>query len=77
MPEELRRRYQFHSLKCPFARGGRCIVWDYRPLTCRLFGVVQGLECPHGAVPERMLTPEQAGAIMRDYVTCFFDQQGE
>lgn len=42
---------------CPFlTEEKRCAVYAYRPLVCRLWGVTDGIECPHGCVHERMLS---------------------
>ncbi|AZM47873.1 hypothetical protein DMB38_20610 [Streptomyces sp. WAC 06738] len=32
--------------------GGRCRIYEDRPLICRIWGVVKSLECPWGCVPE-------------------------
>lgn len=38
---------------CPaLADDGRCQVYADRPLVCRMYGAVQGLECPFGCEPE-------------------------
>jgi Fe-S-cluster containining protein len=37
-----------------------CSVYEVRPLICRLFGVVSGLRCEHGCVPDRELTDAEA-----------------
>ena len=57
----------FHprSLSCVFLDGNRrCLVYDMRPMICRVYGVSLGLPCPHGCVPERWLTDEEG----RDFV---------
>jgi Fe-S-cluster containining protein len=41
---------------CPMLVMGRCSVYDDRPLICRAFGSVDGLRCPHGCRPEKLLT---------------------
>lgn len=30
----------------------RCAVYELRPMVCRLWGAVEGMQCPHGCVPE-------------------------
>ena len=41
---------------CPLLVLGRCSVYEHRPLICRAFGSVEGLRCPHGCRPDRLLT---------------------
>lgn len=44
---------------CPFLVLQRCTAREVRPTVCRAFGVVDGLRCPHGCQPTRLLTDEQ------------------
>lgn len=39
-----------HNECCPYLKDNRCIVYDERPMVCRLFGTVKDsrLKCPHG-----------------------------
>lgn len=30
----------------------KCSIYEDRPIICRLFGVVEGMKCPHGCEPE-------------------------
>ena len=54
-------------LACTFlsGMGGNCTVYALRPLICRLWGVTQGMQCPHGCLPERLLTNHEARALLR------------
>lgn len=45
---------------------GRCTVYNHRPLICRLWGVVEGQECPHGCKPSRYLTINEAFGALRE-----------
>lgn len=36
---------------CPLLRDGRCGAYGARPLSCRLFGAVDPMPCPHGCKP--------------------------
>ena len=57
------RRPFFDEFKsrCSLLVNERCTQYAARPSICRLWGLVQGeLECPHGCVPERWLSPEEA-----------------
>lgn len=33
---------------CPFYQGGKCAVYDVRPVVCRMFGHSPKLVCPYG-----------------------------
>lgn len=35
---------------------GRCSVYALRPMVCRLFGVMEGMECEYGCKPTRVLS---------------------
>jgi Fe-S-cluster containining protein len=41
---------------CPLLVLGRCSAYDHRPLICRAFGAVEGLLCPHGCRPTKLVT---------------------
>ncbi len=51
---------------CPALVDGMCSVYEVRPLICRLFGAVPEMRCPHGCIPERWLTHEEAMDIFRE-----------
>lgn len=53
------------TLSCSALKGGLCSAYEVRPLICRLFGVAEGLLCPHGCVPERILSKEEARQLIR------------
>lgn len=55
---------------CPYAVGGRCEIYEKRPLICRLFGAadVELLRCPHGCGPEQKLSAEEAEEIINEYL---------
>lgn len=38
------------DLTCPYLKKERCSVHPARPLICRMYGVVEGMPCPHGCV---------------------------
>lgn len=48
------------DLTCPLLEGGRCTVYDIRPLACRVWGVAEEMECPFGCKPSRLLTREES-----------------
>ena len=55
------------DLRCTFLDRdtGRCEVYTARPTLCRLFGVVRSMTCPHGCMPERMMTDEEGRAVLQ------------
>ncbi len=57
------------GIKCPYARDGKCEIYEQRPLICRLYGAVEDvrLTCPYGCKPEVKLTKAEADKIMREY----------
>lgn len=53
------------DLACPhLSRSGRCKVYDVRPLICRLWGVAEGMECPHGCKPSRTVDRAEGRALL-------------
>ncbi len=52
------------DLACPALVMRRCSIYEARPLICRLFGVAEGLECPHGCAPERVLSRDEVGEMV-------------
>ena len=44
---------------CPMLVMGRCSVYEHRPLICRAFGSVEGMRCPHGCRPAKLLSNEE------------------
>jgi uncharacterized protein len=52
---------------CALADGGRCQVYQHRPLMCRLFGTVEDLRCPHGRGPLKLLPAEEGHALVLRY----------
>ena len=44
---------------CPFLVMRRCSAHDVRPVICRAFGVVEGLRCPHGCEPKKLISNEE------------------
>lgn len=52
-------------LDCPHLGPQGCMVYDQRPLLCRLFGTVESLPCPHGQRPAKLLAPHVEGEINR------------
>jgi uncharacterized protein len=69
LPEAQRKNA--NSMTCPFLdTDSKCEIYEKRPLMCRLFGVVARLTCPYTG-PEKLLTPEEENAILKDYARIF------
>lgn len=43
---------------------GNCMIYEVRPLICRLYGLVQVLHCPHGCLPEQWVSNREARNLM-------------
>jgi len=58
------------GLECPYYNDEGCLVYEHRPILCRLFGVVDNpmMICPHKLLPADHLTNEQSTAIMAEYI---------
>ena len=56
------------TLTCPSldVAFGTCSVYVDRPIICRLWGVVAGMPCPYGCVPERVLSDDEAYALISE-----------
>lgn len=46
---------------CPALQSGRCEVYEVRPMVCRLWGAVEGMQCPYGCVPPAGYLPDREG----------------
>ena len=53
------------STHCPLLRHGACAIYRWRPMVCRLWGVVPSLPCMHGCIPERMLTEDEGTTLLK------------
>lgn len=51
---------------CPVldVKTGGCKAYGVRPAICRLWGLTEGMACPHGCVPERWLSVEECHEIL-------------
>lgn len=55
---------------CAYSTSAGCSVYEDRPFMCRLFATVpthSRLACPHGAKPDKPLTPAQAARLHERY----------
>lgn len=62
MPSEAETERQgIENVRCPLLTDdGRCSEYDRRPLICRLWGVSDGLPCPHGCRPARRVSDQES-----------------
>lgn len=49
---------------CPMLVDRRCSIYEVRPMTCRLWGMVEAMRCPYGCQPERLLTDEEGKRLL-------------
>lgn len=51
---------------CPLLKDGRCEAYQARPTLCVLYGVAEGLPCPHGCGPAdgRMIPAPEARRLL-------------
>lgn len=45
---------------------GGCNVYDVRPMVCRLWGAAESMPCPHGCQPTKMLSDNEALALLME-----------
>lgn len=56
---------QSGDLSCPLLNAiGQCSVYRYRPLICRLWGVVAAMPCIFGCTPERVLSEAESRSLL-------------
>ncbi len=48
---------------CPLLVMRRCSQYDARPFVCRIFGVADGMPCPHGCQPVKPMTDPEVRKI--------------
>lgn len=48
---------------CELLIMGRCTAYDQRPAICRVFGAADGIRCPHGCEPDRVMTKTEAAQV--------------
>ena len=62
------------GLTCPLYLNGKCSVYEVRPLLCRSFGHVEGMDCTHGyntnlpseGVNARLLANGEADTVLHE-----------
>lgn len=56
--------------KCCFSSLDGCMIYENRPLVCRLFGASEQprMRCPHGAKADNPLTSQETAKMVRDAI---------
>lgn len=54
------------SMQCRYLKKGRCSIYKVRPMICRLYGVAEGMPCPHGCSPLRLVTRQEAHDLIKE-----------
>ena len=77
LPAAVRKGYDRFRLNCGFCdkRAGVCTIFEDRPISCRLLGVVENLYCPAGITPPNMLSVAEAAEIIKIYHEVFFENE--
>lgn len=65
------------GITCPLYLDGKCSVYDVRPLACRAFGHIEGMDCSRGyntnmpseGVNARLLANGEADRILHEVLT--------
>ena len=52
------------GVTCPLLKDELCTIYKLRPLVCRLWGLAEGMECPWGCKPSRLITRDEAYALL-------------
>ena len=56
------------DLTCPYLKQKRWSIYPARPLACRMYGVVEGMRCPHGCVSSMKPLSNDEAAVVIDAV---------
>lgn len=54
------------TLRCPMLKGNSCIVYDIRPMICRLWGMAKPMRCPWACVPAKWITRPAAHGLLAE-----------
>ncbi len=50
---------------CPHLKERRCSIHAHRPFICRIYGVGEGILCPHGCRPTRVAPRAEVEMVMK------------
>lgn len=51
---------------CPFLEAERCSIYEERPFMCRVWGVADGLTCPHGCEPDERISKKRFDSLVQE-----------
>ena len=51
---------------CPLLKDGKCSVYDARPIICRLYGVVEKMQCEHGCKPTSWVSDDESIRLIQE-----------
>ena len=61
-----RGRMKRRPFTCPYLNASQaCDVYELRPMICRLWGVAEGMPCPFGCVPDRVLSRDEGSLLLQ------------
>lgn len=65
--------------KCPFIQAGKCLIYEHRPIICRLFGAASepNFTCSHGARSANLLSRQVSFLISSAWFQMFNTKQPE
>ncbi|MFH1115722.1 MAG: hypothetical protein V1792_17570 [Pseudomonadota bacterium] len=65
------------QLRCRYLVEQRCLIYDQRPVICRLFGAsaAPAFNCPHGCIAEDPLSPEETKQIVIQWLSLISSQE--
>ncbi len=64
LPLDINGEGAAEGMLCNHLARGRCTVYSDRPLLCRLWGVAEGMECPHGCKVSRVLDRYESAELL-------------
>lgn len=53
------------GVSCPYITKNGCEIYEYRPIICRMFGVVSRMKCSHGCGADVMLSDEEEFDLLK------------
>lgn len=56
--------FNAQDMTCGYLKDGRCSVYAKRPLICRLWGAAEGMTCPFGCKPARLVSRTEGHVLL-------------
>ncbi len=67
--------FKKNDMKCPYLFNDRCVIYDVRPIICRLFGVIQELKCEL-CDDVKLLTNNELDSIKKEFLDLIKETNG-